>query len=126
MSFGSVHAAAVAALPHRSRNRSLNAPVVGMWSCTLRSTRNRANSTGIWMISGRQPESGLTLFSLVELHQLFVLLLAVVLVLRLDLLDLGLDALHRDHRPRLLRGQRQQQRHHRAGEQDDRDARGSG
>ena len=48
---------------------------------------------------------------LVELQQLFVLLLLVVLVLLLDLLDLGLDPLHLDHRPRLLRGQRELHQH---------------
>jgi hypothetical protein len=38
----------------------------------------------------------------VELHHLFVELLAVVLVLLLELLDLGLDDLHLSHRLRLL------------------------
>ena len=58
---------------------------------------------------------------LVELEQLLVLLLLVVLVLLLDLLDLRLHALHRDHRARLLRGEREEDEHHRAGEQDDAD-----
>ena len=58
---------------------------------------------------------------LVELHHLFVELGAVVLVLRLELLDLRLRPLHGDHRLRLLRGEREQHQHHHDGEQDDRD-----
>ena len=59
---------------------------------------------------------------LVELQQLLVLLRLVVLVLLLDLLDLGLHPLHLDHRPRLLRGQRELHQHDDQGEQDDREA----
>ena len=58
---------------------------------------------------------------LVELHHLFVELLAVALVLLLDLLHLGLEALHLQHRLRALEGQRGQQDHHREGEERDGD-----
>src|ERR1700716_1793412 len=84
-----------------------------------RSTWEKAENTGGCTNSGRHPPSGLTLL-LVELHHLFVELLAVALVLRLQLLDLGLQPLHRQHRPRRLRGQREQDEHHRDREQDDR------
>ena len=59
---------------------------------------------------------------LVELHQLFVELLLVVLVLRLQLLHLGLRPLHGDHRLRLLGGEREEDQPHHDGEHDDREA----
>ena len=72
---------------------------------------------------GQTPAERVDLVLLVELHHLFVELLAVVLVLRLELLDLGLHPLHGDHRLRLLRGEREQHEPHRDREQDDRDTR---
>ena len=59
---------------------------------------------------------------LVERHQLGVELLAVSLVLRLQLLQLRLQSLHLDHRPRALERQRGDHDHHRDGEQRDGDA----
>src|SRR3984893_6275369 len=58
---------------------------------------------------------------LVELHHLFVELLAIVLELRLQPLHLRLHPLHRQHRLRLLGGQREEDQHHQDGEKDDRD-----
>ena len=63
---------------------------------------------------------------LVELHHLFVELGAVVLVLRLELLDLRLRPLHGHHRLGLLGREREHHQHHEDREQDDRRPRGSG
>ena len=122
MPFGFVQAAAVVALPHRSRNRSLNG--AGGRDVVLDRPQDPEQREQHRHLDDERQAAGerVDVVLLVELHQLFVLLLLVVLVLRLELLDLRLDALHRDHRSRLLRGQRQQHRHDGAGQQDDRDA----
>jgi hypothetical protein len=59
---------------------------------------------------------------LVELHHLLVQALLVVLVLRLQFLDVGRQALKRLHRLELLQGQRQQRRAHHDRQADDRQA----
>ncbi len=59
---------------------------------------------------------------LVELHHFFVELGAVVLVLRLELLDLRLRPLHVHHRLGLLGGEREEREHHHDREHDDGDA----
>ncbi len=68
------------------------------------------------------PGERVDLVLLVELHDLFVELLAVALVFRLELLDLGLDPLHGEHRLRLLGRERVEHEHHGEGHQDDGDA----
>ena len=70
---------------------------------------------------GQAPAERVDLVLLVELHQLFVELLPVALVLLLDLLHLGLEPLHLQHRLRALEGQRREQHHHREGEERDGD-----
>ena len=68
------------------------------------------------------PAERVHLVLLVELHHLFVELLAIALVLRLELLDLRLQSLHRQHGAGRLRGEREQDEHHGDRQQDDRHA----
>ena len=70
---------------------------------------------------GQTTRERVDLVLLVELHHLFVELGAVVLVLRLELLDLRLRPLHGHHRLGLLGRQREHHQHHEDGEQDDGD-----
>ncbi len=70
---------------------------------------------------GKTTRQRVDLVLLVELHHLFVELGAVVLVLRLELLDLRLRPLHRHHRLGLLGREREHHQHHEDREQDDRD-----
>ena len=58
-----------------------------------------------------QPDKGLMLFSL-----------AIVAVLGLQFLQLRLELLHGQHRPRPLQGQREEQEHDRQGQKGDRRA----
>jgi hypothetical protein len=64
----------------------------------------------------------LTLFSLVELHDLLLLALLVLLVLLLNLLHLRGETLHPHHRLDLTEGQRDQHRAHGDRQQHDRPA----
>jgi hypothetical protein len=70
---------------------------------------------------GQAAADGIDLLFAVEAHHLFVELLPVVLVLLLQLPDLGLKPLHLDHRPGALHRQRGGEEHHHQREQRDRD-----
>ena len=61
-------------------------------------TRNITRSTGICTSSGQTPRKGVDLVFLVERHHRLVERLAVALVLGLQLLELGLEPLHGQHR----------------------------
>ena len=85
-----------------------------------RSTWNRPMNTGICTSIGRQPPSGLTPCSRLQLLHLLRQLLLVVRVLLLELLDLRRELLHLAHRADLLHERLEQDRAQREDQEHDR------
>ena len=77
--------------------------------------------TGNCSSSGKHEANGLTLCCLVQLHHLFVELLAVAAVLLLQLAQLGLQLLHLEHALGRLELQRRRDQHHDQGDHRDRE-----